>query len=287
MPEKYTGVKVIKGVSDDIIDEVYKNKKLDLSKLDQRLTYYPHLFIVLKNPTEDQSALCKVSADAVTCKLLKADFSVSDIHPRNKEQIMAFAMLMDDSVPLSVLTGRAGTGKTLLTLAVALEKISEGVYEKLILTRPMSQVGKRDLGALPGDVKDKFGPYLSNYMSNLEFLVGGKNVSHAIDQARIEFMPLQLIRGASFFNTFVIADECQVLDHHEMLTLGTRIGEGSKLVVMGDLNQRDEKIAQDKTGIYKLMQDNVFKRSPLTAAIELLKVERSELAKLFAEAFEE
>lgn len=287
MADKFTGVRRVLGLSSTILDKVHREKKIAISELSGQFTYYPHMFLVLKNGAENQSALCKVSANAKWAVLLDTNISVSDITPRNKEQIMAFSMLMDDDVPLNILTGRAGTGKTLLTLAVALQKIGDRKYDKLILTRPMSQVGRRDLGALPGDVRDKFGPYLMNYMSNLEFLVGPKNVGHAISQAKIEFMPLQLIRGASFFNTFVIADESQVLGYHEMLTLGTRIGQNSKLVVMGDLNQRDEKIARDKTGIHKLMQDRLIKESPLASAIELIKVERSEIAKLFAETFEE
>jgi predicted ribonuclease YlaK len=106
-------------------------------------------------------------------------------------------------------------------------------------------------------------------------------------QYKFEIVPLQLLRGASFNKCLVIADEMQVCDHMEILTVGTRIGEGSKLVIMGDLNQRDENIAKEKTGIYKLFNDQVAKKSPLLAAIELQRCERSATAMLFSEIFEE
>jgi len=127
-----------------------------------------------------------------------------------------------------------------------------------------------------------------NYITNLEQFAGTRqNVEHLIEQFKLEAMPLQLFRGASFNKTFVVADEMQVCNHMEVLTVGTRIGEGSKLVIMGDLNQRDENIAKDKTGLYKLMHDKKIKESPLVATIELQKCERSETARLFAEVFEE
>jgi PhoH-like ATPase len=285
MADKFTGVKVLEDQDPALVTELYKNKKIDIESLPNSNSFYPNLFIVIKSASQ-ASALTRVSPDGRTLLLLQ-DIEASGIKPKNKEQTMALNMLMDDSVPLNVLIGRAGTGKTLLTLAVAMQKFEEKKYERLILTKPMSQVGKRDLGALPGDVNEKFAPYLMNYMSNFEQLVGRKSTQDAISQFHIEFIPMQLIRGASFLNAFVIADEVQVLDHHEMLTLGTRIGENSKLVVMGDLNQRDEKIAKNKTGLWKIMEDEKMKSSGLVAAIELIKVERSPLAKLFADVFEE
>lgn len=285
MAERYTGVLLLEGLSKDLINTIHKQKKIPIEWLDQRHSYYPHQFLVLKNGTS-RSALARVTFDCKTAILLDNEIEAYGIRPKNKEQTMAMSALMDEEIPLTVLTGRAGTGKTLLSMAVALHKMDLKRYDRLIITRPMSQVGRRDLGALPGDVKDKFGPYLINYMSNLEQLVKVPTM-HTLQQYRVEFLPLQLIRGASFFNCIILADETQVLDRHEMLTLGSRVGEGCKIIIMGDLRQRDENIAREKTGIYKLMNDKRIKESPLVSAIELKKVERSPLAQLFAEVFDE
>ena len=152
----------------------------------------------------------------------------------------------------------------------------------------MSWVGKHSLGALPGDVDEKFRPYLQNYLCNLEFMLGGNPdaITDLISQYRIEFLPIQLIRGAYWHDAFIIADEVQALDYHEMLTLGTRVAEGSKLIIMGDLGQRDEKIAKEKTGIHKFINSDLVKKNPLVASLELIKCERSKVSQLFADVFE-
>ena len=285
MSELYTGFKTFE-VEEKIINDLYKNAKVEI--WDKRHVFYPNMYVELKSTSNPkQTALGKVSKDAEFIERIQSG-SAGGIQPRNREQVFALDALMDDSIGVVVLTGTAGTGKTMLTLAAALQKLDEQVYNRVVLTRPMSQVTKYQLGALPGDVHEKFGPYLLNYMTNLEQFAGGKNAAdYLMDQGKIEAIPLQLIRGASFNNCLVIADEVQICNHHEMLTIGSRIGEGSKLVIMGDLNQRDEKIAKDKTGIYKMMNDIRMKESPLVSMVELQKCERSAVARLFATVFEE
>lgn len=286
MAENYTGVKVITA-RPEIINELYEKKKVEI--FDNRYTWHQNMFVVIKDETKgQQSALGRVKGHYV--HLLPPDhfLTVQGIAPRNKEQKMALSALIDDAIKVVVFTGKAGVGKTILTLASAIEKIQQRQYNRIILTRPMSWVGKHGLGALPGDVQEKFGPYLENYMCNLEFMLEGKKerVQDIISQCKMEFIPLQLIRGASWAHSFIIADEVQTLDYHEMVTLGTRVGEGSKLVIMGDLAQRDEKIAKDKTGIHKFVNSDLAKSSEFVASIELLKSERSSVAELFAEVFE-
>lgn len=287
MSDLYTGVRVHQ-VSKELIDEIYKNGEVEI--WDNRHNWYENLYVVLKDETgTSSSALGRVRGKKVV--LLEKNLSAGGLSPRNKEQRMSMDALLDDSVKVVVLTGRAGTGKTIMTLAAAIDRMEKKVYDRIILTKPMSQVTRYDLGALPGDVKDKFGPYLDNYLGNLEFMLGGnlngkQKVQAAVEQYHIEFVPLQLIRGCSWHNAFIIADEVQTLDHHEMVTLGTRIAEGSKLVIMGDLAQRDERIAKDKTGIYKFINSEQAKASSLVASIELIKCERSEVAELFADVFE-
>jgi PhoH-like ATPase len=282
--DKFTGWRQF-SVDSSIINDVYSKDVVDI--WDGRLGLYPNMYVELKDlANEKHTALAKVTADN---QLRHVDTPEAwGVTPRNREQVFALDALMDESIPVVVLTGTAGTGKTLLTLAAALELVEQKCYKKVILTRPMSEVGKYKLGALPGDASEKFGPYLSNYMTNLEYFSGNKwGAQDLMDQSRFEIIPLQLLRGASFNECLVIADEMQVVGYNEMLTVGTRIGDSSKLVVMGDLNQRDENIAREKTGIYKFINDKTTKESPLVAAIELTVCERSATARLFATVFEE
>lgn len=283
MSDMYTGVRV-HNVRKELINELYDKGKIEV--WDKRYAWPENLYLVVKDETGgSQSALARVRGDKV---YLLREQSASGITPRNKEQFMALDSLLDDSIRVSVLTGRAGTGKTLLTLAAAMQKVQDKKYSKVVLTRAPGQVGRKEFGILPGEMMEKFGPYLGNYMSNLAYMMGGddRKVQDVIEQSRFEFIPLQFIRGVSWANAFVIADEVQTLDHHEMVTLGTRIGEGSKLIIMGDLAQRDEKIARDKTGIHKFVNHPLSQQSKLVSSIELIKCERSEVAALFADVFE-
>lgn len=286
--ESYTGVKVLE-IASSFISNIYAHGHIEIP--DKRLTWYPNQYIYLKaNDTSNTTgAITKVSKDTQRLELIRdKEVQAFGLKPKNKEQVMAMSSLLDDDIKLCTLTGKAGVGKTLLTIAAALQKVEEKVYDRIIITRPMSQVGKYDLGALPGEVDDKFGPYLENYVSNIQQLVGNKKgtAQDLIKIYKMQAMPLQLIRGASWVKSFIIGDEVQVLDHHEMLTLGTRIGDGSKLVLMGDLSQRDEDIAREATGLHHIINSKRMKESPLTSHIELIKGERSMLANLFAESFE-
>jgi PhoH-like ATPase len=280
----YTGVKVL-NVEQHVINSLYEFK--DIPLWEEIKDYSENLYVVCKDLSgQSQSALAKVERGKLV--LLDPNISCQDLKPRNKEQRMAMDALLDDDIKVVSLTGRAGTGKTLLTLAAALDAVEKEKYKRIILTRPMSWVGKHGLGALPGDVDEKFRPYLQNYLCNLEFMLGGNPnaVTDLVQQYRIEFIPIQLIRGASWHGAFIIADEVQTLDSHEMVTLGTRVAEHSKLVIMGDLGQRDEKIEKEKTGIYRFVNSAAAKKSPFVASLELIKSERSSVSQLFADVFE-
>lgn len=291
--ECFTGTREII-VRPDVINEIFKTKYLETSLedriFDKRLRFQvQNEYITLVDSVEGkQSALSKVKNDKLV--LVENHKVISNITARNREQRYAIDALLDDSIKIVVLTGRAGSGKTLLTLAAALHEVdsSDTTYKRIILTRPMSWVGKHGLGILPGDVSEKFTPYLENYMCNLEYMMGGhkRSIQDTVAQYHMEFIPIQLIRGASWANSFIIADEVQVLNYEDMVALGTRVGEGSKIVIMGDLNQRDEKITKEKTGIYKLVNSDLAQKSPLVASVELQKCERSSVSELFANIFE-
>jgi len=265
------------------INDLYSGQKLEI--WDKRISIYPNLYLELKSSVNPKhTTLAKVKGSRI--QKLNAENSWG-LKPRNREQVFALDALLDDDITIVCLTGRAGTGKTILSLAAMLQKIQDKKFVKAILTRPMSEVGRYKLGTLPGDVTDKFSPFLLNFVTNLENFAGRMNVRDLIEQNGIEIVPLQLVRGASFRNTFLIADEMQVCDFMETLTIGSRIGEGSKIVLMGDLNQRDEKIPKEKTGLYKFFNNAKARDSELVCCIELQKCERSPTAKLFADVFED
>lgn len=293
MKPQDSGLRTIR-VPKNIIDELYKDDVVDASferrRFDKQLKFdiQNEYLVLLSEESESQSALGRVVGE--TIELIRPQGNVSGLRPRNKEQVAALDSLLDNRIGVSILTGRAGTGKTLLALAAAIELLSEqnSLFDRLILTRPMSWVGKHGLGYLPGTVDEKFAPYLENYMCNLEHLFNkhGKDLTDVVDQLRMEFIPLQLIRGASWSNAIIIADEVQILDFMEMVALGTRVGEGSKLVVMGDLGQRDEPIARENTGLFKLINSKMIQESELVAHIDLVKCERGPIAALFADVFQ-
>lgn len=306
----FTGVQVLEDVDPEVLTQIYTKGKVPVDTISNyHQKPYPNSFLVLKS--NGKSAIARVSPDGQQLFVIKDSIQASGLKSRNKEQSMLLSTLLDDNVPVQIITGRAGTGKTMLALAAAMQKIEEGVYNRIILTKPMSQVGKYDLGILPGTIEEKFAPFLINYASNIEQILGGANLKKEerrkskrtteeppqnglqgvmadfFKAYNVEMVPMQLLRGASFHKAFIIADEIQVLDQKEMLTIGTRIGEGSKVVFMGDLNQRDEKIAKTATGLYKCVNDERMKQSPLVSFIDLRKVERGPVAELFSEVFEE
>lgn len=280
MSEMYTGLKEIT-VLPETIDELFAKGEIEIP--DKRHTYYPNMFVTL-TAGQSQSAITRVIDGKL--KNVKTKIKASGITPKNREQIMALDLLLDDTVPIVVLTGKTGSGKTLLAIGAAMEKMQKDKYRKLILTRPMSQVGKRDLGILPGDIMEKFSPYLQNYINNIEQLTGCDDMGMFGEKYKVDLIPLQLIRGASWVGSFILGDEAQILDDHEVLTLGTRVGENSKIVIMGDMKQRDERIAVEKTGLFKFVNDTKTKESPLVGVVELKICERSPVAKLFAEVLE-
>lgn len=282
----YTGFKTLE-VNDELVTKLHENFFINIP--DRRHNTFPNLYVELKSSTNPKhTALGRVDKLGERIEKIQEQ-TVGGIKPRNREQVFAIDALMNPDIPVVCLYGSAGTGKSYCALAVALELMQARKFTKTVITRPMSEVGKYKLGTLPGDVDQKFSPYLANYMTNFEQFVNGnaRAAEDLVSQHRFESIPIQLFRGASFNKRLVIVDEVQVLGTSEMLTIGTRIGEASKLVILGDLNQRDENIAKEKTGIYKLVNDKKMKQSPLTAVVELRKCERSDTAKLFSEVFEE
>lgn len=311
----FTGVATVH-VDIDAIAEIYGQKKMSFDKLegymlsadrcrslgfpppDKSWRAIPNLFLVLTAYNldgEKSTAIVRVGHKSDEVWLLK-EYTKSplyNIKPRNKEQNMLMNTLMDDRIRCQVVIGKAGSGKTIVSLAYALHQLFErkgGPYEKIILTRPMSSVGDK-MGAFPGEANEKLAPYLGNFYDNLEQIMGRNGRQYletAMSKGHIEIMPIQLIGGSSWHNAIIIADEVQSLTQEQMYALGTRPSEGSKLILMGDYKQRyGIRGPVEQTGLYKVVNSPAAKKSGAIASLELLKTERSELARVFNEIYEE
>ena len=212
------------------------------------------------------------------------------IYPRNSEQSFGLTALLDDNIKLVTLSGRAGTGKTLLAIAAGLSKTTdEDIYQKLLVARPIFPLG-RDLGFLPGDLDEKLNPWMQPIYDNLEFLMGGGkthrhkrlNYLELIEQGLLAIEPITYIRGRSIPKQFFIVDEAQNLSPHEIKTIITRAGEGTKIVLTGDPYQIDNPYLDvDNNGLTFVIER--FKTVEVAAHVTLAKGERSELATLAAE----
>lgn len=213
---------------------------------------------------------------------------VMGVRPRNREQTFALDLLLDDNVRLVTLVGAAGTGKTLLALAAGLKRcVENGAYTRLLVSRPLIPLG-RDLGYLPGDIDEKLGPWMKPIFDNLEFLLlsGGKRrgmpeLDQMMTSGVIEVEPLTYIRGRSLPQQYIIIDEAQNLTPHEVKTIVTRCGEGTKIVLTGDPFQIDNPYVDAATNGLTIAANRLY-AEPLVGHIVLQKGERSPLANLAA-----
>lgn len=250
-----------------------------------------HQCIVVRNaerPT--QTALARVTPDRKLRMIRRIKEGVWGIYPRNKEQCFAFDLLLDDEVRLVSLVGKAGTGKTLLAIAAGLQKvIDEKVYSRLLVSRPIFPLG-RDVGFLPGDIGEKLNPWMKPVFDNVEFILDsrnggrgpkGKGHQELVDQGVLEIEPLTYIRGRSIPHQFLIIDEAQNLTPHEIKTIITRAGEGTKVVLTGDPYQIDNPyIDATSNGLVVVVER--FRNERIAGHISLHKGERSTLAEAAA-----
>ncbi|HEY9656819.1 MAG TPA: PhoH family protein, partial [Allocoleopsis sp.] len=215
---------------------------------------------------------------------------ISHIHARNREQQFAFELLMRDSISLVTLVGRAGTGKTLLAIATGLHKVAEvNTYSRLLIARPVVPMG-RDIGYLPGDVKEKLTPWMQALFDNFDliFTVGAQEAGEKraawrrgyeelMEMGLLEIEPLTYIRGRTIPKQFLIVDEAQNLTPHEAKTILTRAGEGTKVILTGDLAQIDNPYVDAASNGLAYVVER-FKNEPIAGHITLQKGERSTLA---------
>lgn len=274
-------------VDTDILNSFYTNHELDASELSQ-YPLYPHQFIIMKNALGgSSSAIGKVDFDGKKIKPFSIEpDQVWGIKARNVQQKMAFELLLRDDIPLVTLIGKAGTGKTLLSLASGLLQTEDlGRYNKLLVARPVIPVGK-DIGFLPGEKEEKLRPWMQPIFDNLEYLFNAKKPGE-LDQilagmGSIQVEALTYIRGRSIPDQFIIIDEAQNLTKHEVKTILTRVGERSKIVLMGDPKQIDHPYLDEyNNGLTYVVEK--FKNEKISGHVKLEKGERSGLAQLAAD----
>lgn len=256
---------------------------------------HPNEFALIKNSANpSQTALARYSQQKhAFVPIANTKHGVWGITSRNKQQQYALDLLLNDDIRLVTLVGRAGTGKTLIALAAGLEKTIENrAFQRLVVSRPVFPLGK-DIGFLPGDIEEKLRPWMQPIRDNLDFLMGAsapavagrakgkKDLQSLFDLGMIEVEPLTYIRGRSMPNQYLIVDEAQNLTPHEIKTIITRAGEGTKVVLTGDPYQIDNPyIDSSSNGLTYVVER--FKEEPIAGHITLVKGERSDLAELAA-----
>ena len=230
-------------VPDDLIDQFYNNKEVYLPDTNTKL--HPNAFLVLTSDKDPKkTALARYINDHAPLRRVYTYNDIWGLSAKNKEQQFAMDLLFDQKVDIISLTGQAGTGKTLIAAACGLEQVlnttsNQGGYDKLIITRPVQPMG-RDIGFLPGTLEEKMMPWVAPIRDNLEYLFGDRTaLDMHMDQGTVEIEAMTYIRGRSISNAFMIVDEAQNLTPHELKTIITRVGHGTKLVLTGDIQQID------------------------------------------------
>lgn len=271
-------------IDDETIDQFYLDENIFLDEFDledEKLS--PNQYLLLSsvaNPKKTCLARFEDSQSPLK-KIIHTSIPDWNIKPRNKEQSFAIDMLLDPSIRLVSLIGRAGSGKTLCAIAAGLQQTISGdnLYSRLIVSRPIQPMGK-DIGFLPGTMQEKMLPWLMPIQDNLKFLMGDKtNLEMYVDKGKIEIEALTYIRGRSISDAFIIIDEAQNLTRHEIKTIITRIGENTKIVLTGDIEQIDNiYVNETSNGLAHAVES--FKDYKIAGHITFRKGERSELATL-------
>ncbi len=283
--DMYTGLQVLEYVRHEVFDSLFK-KPYEVTKTSLGLDkeFYANENLILKNGSN--SALAFYDGQTRMVKSIQPQ-TCYGIKPRNSEQSFALNAMLNPDIPLVTISGKAGTGKTLLALAAALAR--KQLYRQIFIARPVVPLSNKDLGFLPGDVASKLDPYMQPLYDNLTVLqnhfnennTNSRQIKELIEEEKIVITPISYIRGRSIVRVFFIVDEAQNLTPHEVKTIITRAGEGTKIVFTGDIFQIDHPYLDSQTnGLAYIIEK--MKGQPLYAHINLEKGERSDLAELAA-----
>ena len=282
--ELYIGKSLHDDVDPAIIEALYNPPfEIDVDNffIPKESIYPNHYFILRSNKN---SVLARYDSSSMKIVKIEKNFAYG-IKPRNAEQIFAINALLNSNIPIVTLAGKAGTGKTLLALACAIEKRAD--YRQIYLSRPVIPLGNKDIGYLPGDIGSKLNPYMQPLWDNLKVIKNqfGENdtnyikLSQLVENQKLVIEPLAYIRGRSIEKIFFIVDEAQNLTPHEIKTIITRVGDNTKIVFTGDPYQIDTPYLDSKSNGLSYLIDK-FKGQKLYAHITLEKGERSELAEI-------
>jgi PhoH-like ATPase len=280
--ELYTGMTELQKVPSDCISAIYTQGQCKSSVALKKTKAYPNHYYILKNGS--QSVLSRYQAEDQTMRRV-VKTSAFGVIAKNAEQAFAMDAIMNPEIKLVSIQGVAGTGKTLLSLAGALELRRN--YHQIYLARPIVPLSNKDIGYLPGDVNSKLNPYMEPLWDNLKYIRSlfsekdkeHKQLNEMVESQKLVVCPLAYIRGRSLSNVFFIVDEAQNLTPHEVKTIITRAGENTKIVFTGDVHQIDTPYLDAQSNGLSYLIEKV-KGQPLYAHITLEKGERSELANL-------
>ena len=270
-------------VDDQMIDQFYDDEPIYLDE-GLKVKLYKHQFIMLQSSDNPKkTALCSFKGYNLPLEKIigeKRDLSWG-IAPRNKEQAFSYDLLFDENIPLVTLIGKAGSGKTLVALAAAIEQtlgMRDNVYKRVLVSRPVQPLGK-DIGFLPGTMEEKMLPWLKPIQDNLQLILGNDRtmLQSFMEKGQIEIEALTYIRGRSISNAYIIIDEAQNLTAHEVKTIITRVGENTKIVLTGDIEQIDN-VYTNETSNGLAYAIEKFKESDLAGHITFKKGERSRIA---------
>ena len=270
-------------VDDEFVDRFYANENLELPE--QKVKLFPNQYLMLTSSANNKkTALAKyVAPNQPLARLANlGKKGVFNIKPRNKEQNFALDLLMNPDIPLVSIVGKAGCGKTMLAIAAGLEQTIgvDSKYSRLIVSRPVQPMGK-DIGFLPGTLEEKMSPWLRPIQDNLQFLMGNDKITLEMYMQKgvIEVEAITYIRGRSIANAYIIIDEAQNLSMHEIKTIITRVGEGSKVILTGDIEQIDNVYVDETTNGLTYVAEK-FKPYDLAGHVTLMNGERSKVATL-------
>lgn len=282
LDELYRGKNLIEHVPSEIIDRIYKDGQIPVEESGLVIDCYPNEYFILRNGVK--SILTTYHKESNSLRLVEK-MRAYGIVPRNAEQAFALNALMNPAISLVTLAGKAGTGKTLMALAAALEVRKD--YKQILLARPIIPLSNRDLGFLPGDIKTKLDPYMQPLIDNLTVIKHQfkeespefARINEMIKNEKLLITPLAYIRGRSLSKVYFIVDEAQNLTPHEVKTIITRAGEGTKVVFTGDPYQIDTPYLDSRSNGLTTLIDKM-KGQELYAHITMEKGERSILAEL-------
>jgi len=275
----------IENIDDSLINRLYEdNEGVPVEEFNFNEEIIPHQYFILKGNNSSSGALAHYNPETKKIERVIKQ-KIYGIEPRNAEQTFALDALMRKDILVVALTGKAGTGKTLLALAAALHQNQN--FKQILLARPIVPLSNKDIGFLPGDIKDKIGPYMQPLFDNLD-VIKNKFSQESKEYQQIEQMlkdnkllitPLAYIRGRSLSNIFFIVDEAQNLTPHEIKTIITRAGEGTRMIFTGDVEQIDTPYLDERSnGLSYLIEK--FNGQQIFAHINLVKGERSFLSEL-------